>query len=305
MVGSGATAVTLVPELAKMGAGHVTIVQRSKTYIVDQWRKDWFVRLLLALWVPKAVAAQLGRWRQIWLQVGWYRFCTTFPNAARAVIAAITRSHLGSDKELLSHFEPAYDPWTQRLCMCPDGDFFEAIANGSANVVTGAAAGFSATGLRLITGVDVEADVVVTATGMNLQQNMPMGRIAVAVDGEPYVARDHAVYKSVMLSGVPNFAFSYGYVNISWTLRSDLAATYVCRLLNYMEEREYDQVVATPGPEFQEAASKSPLSSSYVLRSLDKLPKEGAKAPWKTSQNYFDDRAVLTHGPLDDEVVFS
>ena len=268
------------------------------------------MRLLRWLWVPPAIAATLGRWRMIYLYDGFYKYCKRWPGSARRLIGAIARSYLKTDALMEMLGSPTYDPWDQRVCACPDGDFFNSLACGEASIVKGSASGFGGPrSLSLAGGGEVgDLDVVVTATGMNLQENFPMSRIAVTVDGASYVAKNHFAYKSLMLSGVPNLAFSMGYTNIPWTLRSDLIGSYVAKLVNHMHATGAKKVVPTPGstkPFRVRVGASPPLSSSYFLRAIECMPKEGHAHPWIATQDFFADKRNLNRGPIDDEVIFS
>ena len=225
----------------------------------------------------------------IFLQVGWFNFCIRCPSAARSVLSFVNKLYLPKGYDMF-HFTPRYDPWKQRLCVCPDGDFLVSIARGEASMVTGTIESFTAKGLRLRSGAEVDADVVVTATGMNMHNNFPVGSINMSVDGVAYVAKDHYVYRSLALSGVPNFAFSMGYTNISWTLKSDLVSRYVCRLVNHLAATKSKMCIPTIGPEFSCAPDRVlPLESTYIMRAVDKMPKEGTRDPWVSHHNYLVD----------------
>ena len=295
VIGSGATAVTLVPALAK-DAAHVTMLQRSPTYIVSMPGEDPLARRLRQV-VPHRAVYSVVRWKNVLLQLWSYRLSRKRPALMKRLIRRGLVNALPQGFDVDTHFTPRYDPWDQRLCLVPDGDLFEALADGSAEIVTDRVRSFTEDGIELESGRLLEADVVVTATGLNL---LFLGGMRLSVDGvEPDVPRTFT-YKGMMLAGVPNFSFTVGYTNASWTLKADLTSEYACRLLAYMDERGYDYCV----PEVTDpSVTERPLldfSSGYVLRSLDQLPKQGSREPWKLKQNYPLDLRALRYGPLDD-----
>ena len=298
VIGSGATAVTLVPELAK-AAAHVAMLQRSPTWIVARPSEDPFARWLRR-WLPPKIAYGLTRWKQVLLQQYFFRLCRRNPARAKELILSGVRACLGPGYDVATHFTPRYNPWEQRLCLVPDADLFTAIRSGKASVVTGEVETFTGKGVRLKSGAELEADLVVTATGLDLQV---LGGIALAVDGERVEAPKIFNYKGLMYSDVPNLASVFGYTNASWTLKSDLAARYVCRLLNHMQRHGYAR--CTPRNR-DGALSSEPwvdFSSGYIQRSLHLFPKQGAKAPWRLSQNYPRDLLTLRFGRIDDGVM--
>jgi cation diffusion facilitator CzcD-associated flavoprotein CzcO len=294
VIGSGATAVTLVPEMAKTAA-HVTMLQRSPTYIVALPGRDPLADLMRGR-VPERAAYTISRWKNVLLSMGIYAYCKRFPGRAKAFLVKKAKEQLRGRAEVDPHFTPSYNPWDQRLCLAPDGDFFEAIRDGRASVVTDHIDTFTETGIRLKSGQEIEADLVVTATGLKLKL---LGGMALTVDGKRVEHRDIMVYKGLMCSDVPNLAIAVGYTNASWTLKCDLSCAYVCRLLNYMDAHGYTQCCPRKDPSVQE----EPLidfSSGYVRRSLDELPRQGSAAPWKLYQNYALDTVLLRYGPVDD-----
>ena len=295
VVGSGATAVTLVPALAR-DAAHVTMLQRSPTYIVSMPGEDPIAQLLRRFLSDRAVYAAV-RWKNVILQMLSYRAARRWPGLVRRLVRRGVVNALPAGYDVDTHFKPPYDPWDQRLCLVPDGDLFVALGDGSAEIVTDRIESFTESGIRLRSGRELEADVVVTATGLNL---LFLGGMRLRVDGEePDLARTFT-YKGMMLADVPNFAFTIGYTNASWTLKADLVAEYVCRLLNHMDAGGYGECV----PRVTDpAVTEEPLldfTSGYVLRSLEELPKQGSKEPWKLRQNYPVDLRALRHGPLED-----
>jgi cation diffusion facilitator CzcD-associated flavoprotein CzcO len=295
VIGSGATAMTLVPALAGEAA-HVTMLQRSPTYVVSMPGEDPIAKRLRRF-LPRRAVYAIVRWKNIVLQLFSYRLSRRRPRLMKKMIRRGLINALPRGFDVDTHFNPRYDPWDQRLCLVPDGDLFAAIADGSADVATGRIETFTERGLRLRGGEELEADVVVTATGLNL---LFLGGMKISVDGvEPAIPRT-LTYKGMMLSGVPNLEFTVGYTNASWTLKADLTSEYACRLLNYMDERGYDFCVPEVG---DHSVAEQPLldfSSGYVLRSLDQLPKQGSKEPWKLKQNYPLDLRALRYGELDD-----
>ncbi|CAN5552274.1 NAD(P)/FAD-dependent oxidoreductase [soil metagenome] len=295
VIGSGATAVTLVPELAKRAA-HVTMLQRSPTYILSAPERDG-----VADWMrdhlPEEPAHALARWKNVLMGMGLYAFCRKFPDRAKRLLVDQVKRQVGPDVDVDAHFTPTYAPWDQRLCLVPDADLFAALRNGSAEIVTDQIESFTESGLRLRSGKELAADVVVTATGLKLKL---LGGADIEVDGKRPALDETLVYKGMMFSGIPNFALAIGYTNASWTLKCELTGRYVCRLLQYMDEHAYTQCCprAPTGP-----MEKSPLidfSSGYVKRASGGLPRQGSAAPWKLYQNYVLDLLTLRHARLDD-----
>ena len=297
VIGSGATAVTLVPELAKEAA-HVTMLQRSPSYVVSMPAVDviagWLGRKL-----PSELAYDVTRWKNVALGMATFNFCRTFPEKAKKLMVDGVRKSLGSDFDVATHFTPSYLPWDQRVCLVPDGDLFEAFRSGRADVVTDSIETFTERGLRLKSGKELEADLIVTATGLELRL---LGGVQLSVDGRLVDVGKTMNYKGSMLSDVPNFAITIGYTNASWTLKCDLVCEYVCRLLNHMDRKGYRVCV----PRLEEGAAQEPLmnfSSGYVQRALARLPKQGTKAPWRLYQNYLLDLLGLRHGKVEDGVL--
>ena len=290
VIGSGATAVTLVPSLAET-AKHVTMLQRSPTYMFTSPTKDP-VSLWLRDRIPDSWIFQLARIRHIGFQMFSYQLSRRRPEKAADYLVREVAEQLPNDADV-SDFTPTYRPWDQRLCLIPDGDLFAAMQQEKADVVTGQIKRFTKTGVELIDGRLLEADAIVTATGFDL---LILGGAEIVVDGKALDLRDTKVYKGMMFSGVPNLAFMVGYTNASWTLKVDMVASHFCRLLNYMKRKGYD--VCTPeatDPELQ-SVSMMPLTSGYIQRSQHLLPEEGHRAPWRLRQNYFLDYLALTLG---------
>jgi monooxygenase len=300
VIGSGATAVTLVPAMTDKAA-HVTMVQRSPTYVVTLPGNDGLAEALHER-VPPKLAYALVRWKNVLLMMGSYKLSRRAPRLMRNLIRKATVKRLPEGYAVDTHFNPSYDPWDQRMCLVPDGDLFEAISDGRASIVTDRIETFTETGLRLASGEQVEADIIITATGLNL---LPLGGIELAVDGAEVRIPETIGYKGMMLSDVPNLAVTLGYTNASWTLKADLVAQYVCRLLNYMDARGYATCTPRPPEPGAQTAPWLDLKSGYVLRSAASLPKQGMTPPWRLHQNYLRDIPLLRRGPVDDEMEFA
>ncbi len=293
IIGSGATAVTLLPALAK-SASHVTMLQRSPTYIVSLPTEDAVANRLRRL-LPAAWAFWLSRWKNVALMMYLYQMSRRRPEVMKAAIIKGTRAALGQEYDVATHFNPRYNPWEQRLCLIPDGDMFQAIKSGRASVITDHIETFTPDGILLESGQQLEADIIVTATGLVLE---PFGGVGLSVDGKSVEIGQTLAYKGVMFSGVPNFASVFGYINASWTLKADLISRYVCRLLNYMERKGLRQVT----PVSREQAAPAPFvenfSSGYMQRALASWPKQGARPPWRVYQNYLRDIISLRWAPV-------
>ena len=299
VIGSGATAVTLVPAMASEAA-HVTMLQRSPSYVLSLPARDPIADVLRRL-LPAKVAYPIVRWKNVALTILSFQVSRRRPRLAKALLRRGVQKRLPAGYDVDTHFRPRYEPWDQRLCLVPDGDLFAALSSGVASVVTDTIETFTERGLRLASGQELEADIVITATGLNL---LALGGMSVAVDGEDVDASRLVGYKGIMFSGVPNFAVTLGYTNASWTLKADLAARFVCRMLAHMDAHGYRQV--TPRWPEGQALPEHPLVdlvSGYVLRSLDAFPKQGDRAPWRLYQNYVRDVVLLRHRPLEDEVL--
>ena len=299
VIGSGATAVTLVPAMADKTAS-MTMLQRSPTYVVARPGEDrlanWLRRKL-----PSKLAYGLTRWRNVLFQLYFYRAARRHPDKAKERLLAMVRDELGDGYDIGTHFTPRYDPWDQRLCLVPDGDLFAAIRDGTADVVTDTIDRFVPEGIRLASGRTLPADIVVTATGLELQL---LSGVAFSVDGEVRDLAKTVNYKGMMYSGIPNLASSFGYTNASWTLKADLTCAYVCRLLNTMRKRGLRQATPQPSGPVGDAPFLD-FTSGYVQRAIDKLPRQGDRKPWRVHQNYALDLMALKFGSVDDEMVFS
>ncbi|WP_328294311.1 NAD(P)/FAD-dependent oxidoreductase [Kineococcus sp. NBC_00420] len=294
VIGSGATAVTLVPNLAR-DAEHVTMLQRSPSWVLALSSRDHLADRLRGR-VPEGLAYALVRTKHIALATATYQFTRRWPRRAREVLRERVAARLPEGFDVERHFTPDYDPWDQRVCFVPDGDLFRALRSGRASVVTDGIETFTPTGIRLTSGAELSADVVVTATGLNL---LFLGGMALSVDGEPVDPADRVTYKGMMLSGVPNLAFALGYTNASWTLKIDLVTEHVCRLLDLMQRRSHRVVV----PREPAAGQREPLidlDSGYVRRAAGLLPSQGGATPWRLHQNYPLDVVGLRHRRVDD-----
>lgn len=301
VIGSGATAVTIVPAMATT-AGHVTMLQRSPTYIASRSEQDAFANVMRR-YLPAKLAYSLSRWNKILQGMFMYSMARRRPEAAKKAIRDGVIDALGEDYPVDKHFKPSYQPWDQRACLVPDGDLFKAIKSGSASVVTEKIDSFTAKGIKLQTGEVLAADIIVTATGLNLEI---LGSYELSVDNKPFNVADSYCYKGMMLSGLPNFAFSMGYTNASWTLKSDLVGQYVCRLIRHMDKHQYHYCQPVLPMNGIEAHPFIDFTSGYITRALDKMPKQGQDKPWRLNQNYILDRMSLSYeSVVDDNIVFS
>ncbi|HEX3239193.1 MAG TPA: NAD(P)/FAD-dependent oxidoreductase [Solirubrobacterales bacterium] len=293
VIGSGATAMTLVPAMAK-DAAQVTMLQRSPTYVISMPGEDAIANFLRRH-LPARLAYSLVRWKNVLTQGAFYKLSKSRPGFVKKLLRKGTIKALPAGYDVDTHFSPKYNPWDQRVCLVPDADLFRALGSGSAEIVTDRIAGFDAGGIKLESGQRLDADIVVTATGLNV---LFLGGMKVTIDGvEPQMPKT-MTYKGMMLNGFPNFAFALGYTNASWTLKADLVSEYVCRLLKHMDAGGYDVCV----PEITDpSVNEEPLldfNSGYVLRALDGLPKQGSKEPWKLRQSYPYDLRMMRRGSL-------
>ncbi len=300
VIGSGATAMTLVPAMAA-DAAHVTMLQRSPTYVISRPAVDVIANFLRRI-LPEKWAYAITRWKNVALQQFIYGRSRTRPEELKRRLLDMVRKELpGYDVE--THFTPRYNPWDQRLCLVPDSDLFKAIRSGKASVVTDTIDCFTERGIRLQSGRELEADIIVTATGLEL---VTLGEIDFHVDGAPVDFAQTWTYKGMLFSDVPNLVTTFGYINASWTLRADLIAEYVCRLLNHMRETGTRQVTPRLRPSDRDMPARPWLdefSSGYVLRVIDRFPKQGDREPWLNPQNYGRDRKLLRTAPLEDGVL--
>ena len=298
VIGSGATAVTLVPELAKQAA-QVTMLQRSPTYVVARPSEDeWANRL--RKWLPSKLAYALTRWKRVLLGMYVFRLCRTDPAKMKRLLLGGVRMALGPNYDIKTHFTPSYNPWDQRLCLVPDGDFFQSIKSGRAQVVTEHIDRFNAKGVVLKSGQQLDADLIVTATGLNLQV---LGGLQLTVDGVVQDMSKTMSYKGLMFSGIPNLASSSGYTNASWTLKCDLTCEYVCRFINYLDQKGLAYGVPRNTDASVEERPWVDFSSGYFARAMHLFPKQGSKLPWRIHQNYPIDILLLRYGKVDDGVL--
>lgn len=295
VIGSGATAVTLVPALAERTA-HVTMLQRSPSYVLPFPADAPFIGLLGRL-LPSRLAYSIVRWRNVKIQTMVWSVSRRWPRVMRRYLRWLAKRRLPQGYDIDTHFNPRYDPWDERMCIAADGDIFDAIAAGQVSVITDGIETFTETGITLASGQDLKADLIVTATGLTLQ---PLGGVELSVDGRDVEVAKRLAYRGAMISDVPNLAFAFGYINQSWTLGADLTAQYVCRLLNHMDEHGLDQ--CTPRNP-QNVAGTTPffeLSSGYVRRGGDLFPRQGSSDPWYRQPHYPRNRRQLMQAPLND-----
>jgi cation diffusion facilitator CzcD-associated flavoprotein CzcO len=295
VIGSGATAVTLVPELAKKAAG-VVMLQRTPTYYLIIPGTDKIAGLLQKL-LPAKMAYGISRWKNILLGIAAYKAMRRWPQTFRRLLQKGVQKELG-DKYQLKDFDPPYKPWDQRLCLTPDSDLFKSLKSGKAKILTGQIERFTQHGILLKSGEEVEADLIVTATGLQLQL---LGGMTIHINGSLYDAGKAHAYRGVMLSNIPNFAFTVGYTNASWTLKCDLSCRFVTKVLNYMHKNGYEVCIPQFDPDSFETEPLLDFNAGYVLRDLDKLPSQGSKHPWKVYQNYLRDFYALKIDRVDDK----
>lgn len=295
VIGSGATAVTLVPALAEQAA-HVTMVQRSPTYIVSRPSVD-----ALGAWLhqrlPDRLADHLTRWKNIVLGMYFYRLARRRPEQVRQTILQWAREQLGPDYDVERDFSPRYNPWDQRLCLVPDGDLFKAIKAGKVSIITDTITTFTETGIQLASGQELAADIIITATGLTMRL---MSGVDLTVDGAPVNLGQTLSYKGIMYSDVPNLAQAIGYTNASWTLKCELIAGYVCRLLNYMDAHGYTECLPKRPTGMPGEESAMALTSGYVERARASLPRLGPRRPWRTYNNYVRDLMLMRFAPIND-----
>lgn len=295
VIGSGATAVTLVPTMANK-ASHVTMVQRSPTYIYSLPAHDRMTEVL-DKFLPKNITYSIARWRNLQMWQGFYQLCRRYPKVMRKFITGQTKRLLG-DKFNDNDFSPAYQPWDQRLCAVPDADLYEAIKSQKASIATGHIQQFTADGIKLTSGEDIKADVIVTATGLNTQV---FGGMQMYVDGQEYEAGTKLIYKSVLMEGLPNYSWIFGYINLSWTMKADMSSLYLCRLFKYMQEHKIAVVV--PQADANDRLDKSildQLSAGYVQRGSQAIPRQGKQEPWVVLHNYKQDKKMMLKTPIHD-----
>ena len=295
IIGSGATAVTLVPELAKRAA-HVTMLQRSPSYVLALPSHD-AIAAVLRRWLPRGLAHALVRWKNI-LAARWlYRTARRRPDAVRRFLLKAAQRQLGPGFDVGKHLNPSYQPWDQRLCFAPDADMFKAIRGGKADIVTDTIECFTPDGIRLASGTELAADIIVTATGLKLQL---LGGARLVVDGQPVSLAQTLSYKGLMYSGVPNLTSVFGYTNASWTLKAELIARYLCRVLNHMAAQGQDVCVPVSDETPAATGLAIDLSSGYIQRAAAVLPRQAGHRPWHMNQDYLQDLRALRFSRLDD-----
>ncbi|WP_423747837.1 flavin-containing monooxygenase [Halopseudomonas nanhaiensis] len=296
VIGSGATAVTLVPAMAKTAA-HVTMLQRSPSYVVSRPLHDGIAKHLQK-WLPMPAAHAATRWKNVLVGSFFYRIARTKPDLFKQRLLQMVQMQVGPAVDM-KHFTPTYKPWDQRICAVPDGDLFHDLRSGRASVVTDTIESFTDTGIRLVSGEELQADIIITATGLKLNA---LGDVQVTVDGDAVKPGERMAYKGMMLSDIPNFILTFGYTNSSWTLKAELTANYTCRLLRYMDRKGFR--IATPRRDSQVADMPFlNFTSGYVQRSADLLPRQGDRRPWQVYQNYMQDKLTIQYGRVDDGVM--
>jgi cation diffusion facilitator CzcD-associated flavoprotein CzcO len=296
VIGSGATAVTLVPAMAD-AAAHVTMLQRSPTYIMTLPGEDPIAKVARRV-LSEQRAYSFLRWKNVAMQGLFFQLSRRAPGLIKRLVAATVRRQLPDDVPLDPHFTPSYNPWDQRVCLVPDGDLFRALRERKASIVTDRIATLTPTGLRLESGAELEADIIISATGLQLQV---LGGMRFTVDGRAIDLAETVGYKGMMFSGLPNLAIALGYTNASWTLKCDLTCEYVCRLLNHMDANGFRKVMPRALPDAEPTLPFIDLKSGYVARAIEQFPRQGTRAPWRLYQNYARDIMMLRRGPLEDE----
>lgn len=298
VIGSGATAITLIPAMAE-AAAHVTMLQRSPTYIASRpavdGRAQWLYRNL-----PKNMAHSINRWLKIRMQNLFYYYCKNYPEKVKQGLLKGVEQYLGPDFDIDTHFTPTYKPWDQRLCLAPDGDFFKIIKSKKASVVTDHIDTFTEAGILLKSGKLLEADLIVTATGLNA---VAVTNFDIEVDGKLVDFSEKISYRGAMYNDIPNMSLAFGYTNASWTLKIDLVHQYICRLINYMDKKDYKQCCPRQNDPTLVLAPAMDFTPGYIQRIIDQLPKTGTKEPWKLKQSYYYDKKVLTKQSLNDGVI--
>ena len=293
VIGSGATAVTIIPAMADQ-VEHITMLQRSPTYFMSAPDKDMIGNFFKKIFSQKT-AYFLTRWKNILMGNYFYKQCVKNPEKVKEMLINGVRAHLGEDYDIDTHFTPKYKPWDERLCFVPNADMFEAMKSGKASVVTDHIDQFTETGIKLKSGEELTADIIIKATGLNLQF---LNGIDVKVDNSQINISEKLAYKGRMFNDIPNLACSFGYARASWTLGADLSSEYVCKLLNYMDKHGYDYCSPVIGKEVREEGTYLNLSSGYVKRAIDRMPKQGSREPWKGNQSYLSDVTELRWGSI-------
>ncbi len=295
VIGSGATAVTIVPEMADE-TSEITMLQRSPTYVGAFPNKDKYAELFKK-YFPKKIAHKLIRFKNIFVQILFFQACKIWPNYMKKLLVKAAQKKLG-DFPAKPHFEPNYNPWDQRFCVAPDGDLFRAIRKGKANVITDKIDSFNKKGIKLASGKNLDADIIISATGLKL---LAFGGSKISIDGVTYNPSDAITYKGLMLSGLPNCIFFAGYTNASWTLKSDLTSEYASRLFKLMDKKNYSFFMPKVENQNMNISPLLNLNSGYIHRSSHLFPKQGSKLPWKLYQNYFFDYTMLRINKIRDK----
>ncbi len=298
VIGSGATAMTLVPNMAQKAA-EVVMLQRSPTYVISRPAEDKLANQLRRF-LPGMLAYQLIRWRNVFLQMLLFNLSRWRPEKVRERLLGMVKQELGADYDVATHFTPTYRPWQQRLCLVPDSDLFKALRSARAKIITGHIERFNAQGIRLQSGEQIDADIIVSATGLKL---LLLGGVQISVDGQPVNFADTFGYKGMMFSGVPNLAVAFGYTNASWTLKADLSSEFVCRLLKHMQAQGKPMVVPLLDDPHLQPTAWLDFTSGYVVRAMQLFPKQGHRLPWKLHQNYLKDLLLLRYSRLEDGVL--
>lgn len=300
VIGSGATAITLIPSLSEK-AGHVTMLQRSPSYVSEMPAKDWLAPPTRKMFGQR-ISHKIIRWKNIIRTIFYFQLARRYPDYVAEQLRKAATATIGEDFDVKTHFTPTYKPWDQRVCVDKDGEFFRSLGSGKASIVTDTIETFVKDGIKVSSGDTLEADIIITATGLNMRF---MGGMALTVDNAPIDLSKTYMYKGMSFSGVPNLTYSIGYTNASWTLKCELIARYVCRLINDMERK--DMKIMTPiAPEDIDPQKALDLDAGYISRAEAILPKQGAEAPWRVHQNYVLDKLALGTGKLDDgAMVFS
>jgi monooxygenase len=294
IIGSGATAITLVPAMAKT-ARQVTMLQRSPSYVAARPSRDAMADVLRKF-LPDKLIHSMTRAKNIMLAIYFYEMARRWPDLVRSEVMKRVKKELGDDFDVKTHFSPKYNPWDQRFCLAPDGDFFQALKNGTANIVTDHIDHFTEKGIKLKSGTELQADLIIPATGLELQI---LGGAKLTIDEKPFMAAESFTYRGMMLSQVPNFALALGYTNSSWTLKVDLTCERICRMLTFMRKKGHDYCVAVP-PQDLKTMPLLDFSSGYVQRAVDEMPKQSENSPWRTYQNYIQDMLTIRLSGLED-----
>ncbi|HEX6591855.1 MAG TPA: NAD(P)/FAD-dependent oxidoreductase [Moraxellaceae bacterium] len=297
VIGSGATAVTLVPAMTDKAA-HVTMLQRSPTYVASVPQND-VISQAMRRFLPEMAVYRMGRTRNVGLQMAIYNLAKSKPKVVRRLLLQQVKAQVGADFDM-KHFTPTYNPWDERLCAVPNGDLFKVLRKGKASVVTDHIDTFTAKGIKLKSGEELEADIIITATGLDLQM---LGGMALTVDGAPYEVSKAMNYKGVMFQDLPNFGMMFGYTNASWTLKSDISSEFLCRVIKHMDKNGLRQCMPHNSDPSVAQEDFVAMRSGYLQRALSKLPRQGNKAPWKVYMNYAMDLAVLRYKSVDDGVL--